>query len=101
MIHSSLFSFLSQDGVKMTLVEQSSIPRDLLPATVVPGLEAFTVTAGVGLIDGDDLYYPLFNSGRLLGGLRRAAVERRENHCVVKLLQLKARDTYQSMPSTV
>ena len=51
-IHSSLFGFLSQDGVKMTLVDQSSIPGDLLPATVIPGLEAFTtVTAGVGVRD--------------------------------------------------
>lgn len=47
-----MFSFLSQDGVKMTLVDQSSMPGDLLPATVVPGLEALTtVTAGVGVID--------------------------------------------------
>ena len=46
-----MFSFLSQDGVKMTLVDQSSMPGDLLPATVVPGLEAFTtVTTGVGAL---------------------------------------------------
>jgi len=39
----------SEDGVKMTLVDQSSMPGDLLPATVVPGLEALTtVTAGGG-----------------------------------------------------
>ena len=51
-IHSSIFSLLFQDGVKMTLVDQSSMPGDLLPATVVPGLEALTtVTAGVGVID--------------------------------------------------
>ena len=32
----------------MTLVDQSSLPADLQPATVVPGLEAFaTVLAGV------------------------------------------------------
>ena len=36
----------------MTLVDQSSMPADLQPATVVPGLETFTtVLAGVG---GDD-----------------------------------------------
>ena len=35
--------------MKMTLVDQSSLPADLQPATVVPGLEAFaTVLAGVG-----------------------------------------------------
>ena len=34
----------------MTLVDQSNMPGDLLPATVVPGLEVFTtVTAGVGV----------------------------------------------------
>ena len=38
--------------MKMTLVDQSSMPADLQPATVVPGLEAFTtVLAGViGLV---------------------------------------------------
>ena len=36
----------------MTLVDQSSLPADLQPATVVPGLETFTtVLAGVS---GDD-----------------------------------------------
>ena len=34
--------------MKMTLVDQSNMPADLQPATVVPGLEAFTtVLAGV------------------------------------------------------
>jgi len=39
----------SEDGVKMTLVDASSMPADLQPAMVVPGLEAFaTVLAGGG-----------------------------------------------------
>ena len=36
----------------MTLVDQSSMPADLQPATVVPGLETFTtVLTGVGGYD--------------------------------------------------
>ena len=36
----------------MTLVNRSSMPADLLPATVVPGLEAFTtVLAGVMMME--------------------------------------------------
>ena len=42
------YTICPQDGMKMTLVDQSNMPADLQPATVVPGLEAFTtVLAGV------------------------------------------------------
>ena len=71
-----------QDGVKMTLVDQSSMPADLQPATVVPGLQTFsTEMAGVsGDYHNFGQIYPFFQGGYsadfeglLLNGMRIVA----------------------------